>query len=181
MKKILFIISVITLASCQKNVYLTGSLMHQLQENELDLTRIQFYNDNPLYLEREVPSSDANIKSGKVVFKNGRYINRIALEKNTPGIVQTENNGHLMIAFEKSNEESSLRFGPVAGEKGEYFYQLVDNNGSPMFSRIDYEGSKYLVIYKKPRVRIMLSRSVFTNMKVKVRRMKGNKIKSQYK
>jgi len=84
MKKILFIICVITLASCQKNVYLTGSLMHQLQENELDLTRIQFYNDNPLYLEREVPSSDANIKSGKVVFKNGRYINRIALEKILP-------------------------------------------------------------------------------------------------
>ncbi len=181
MRKILLIISTLTLASCQKNVYLTGSLMHQLQENELDLTRIQFYNDNPLYLEREVPSSDATIKSGKVIFKNGRYINRIGLEKNTPGLVQKEESGQLLIAFEKSSEESSLRFGPVAGERGEYFYQLVDTQGNANFSRIDYEGSKYLVIYKKPRVRIMLARSVFSNLRVKVRRMKGNKIKTQYR
>jgi hypothetical protein len=177
MKKILLIFSVLTLASCQKNVYLTGSLMHQLQENELDLTRIQFYNDNPLFLEREVPSSDANIKSGKVIFKNGRYINRISLEKATPGLLQKEDNGHLLIAFEKNKEDNALRFGPVAGEKGEFFYQLVDNQGNSMFSRLEYESNKYLVIYKKPRVRIMLSKSVLNNLKVKVRRMKGNKVK----
>jgi hypothetical protein len=86
MKKIfLFVVLVFSLTSCQKTVYLTGSLMHTLQENELDLAKIQFYNDNPLVLEREVPSSNANIKSGKVFFKNGRYINRISLDKNTPG------------------------------------------------------------------------------------------------
>jgi hypothetical protein len=177
MKKILLILSVLSLSSCQKNVYLTGSLMHQLQENELDLTRIQFYNDNPLYLEREVPSSDANIKSGKVIFKNGRYINRISLEKGTPGLLQKESGGHLLLAFEKSKDDNALHFGPVAGEKGEFFYQLVDNQGSSTFSRLDYEGNKYLVIYKKPRVRIMLSKSVLNNLKIKVRRMKGNKIK----
>ncbi len=177
MKKILLIISVLSLASCQKNVYLTGSLMHQLQENELDLTRIQYYNDNPLYLEREVPSSDANIKSGKVIFKNGRYINRISLEKGTPGKLQKEDAGHLLLSFENSKEDNTLHFGPVAGEKGEFFYQLVDAQGSPAFSRLDFEGNKYLVIYKKPRVRIMLSKSVLNNLKIKVRRMKGNKVK----
>lgn len=151
--------------------------MHQLQENELDLTRIQFYNDNPLYLEREVPSSDANIKSGKVIFKNGRYINRISLEKNTPGLLQKESAGKLLLSFEKSKDDNALSFGPVAGEKGEFFYQLVDGKGNPTFSRLDYEGNKYLVIYKKPRVRIMLSKSVLNNLKIKVRKMKGNKIK----
>lgn len=151
--------------------------MHQLQENELDLTRIQFYNDNPLYLEREVPSSDANIKSGKVIFKNGRYINRISLEKNTPGLLQKESGGKLLLSFEKSKDDNALYFGPVAGEKGEFFYQLVDSKGNPTFSRLDYEGNKYLVIYKKPRVRIMLSKSVLNNLKIKVRKMKGNKIK----
>jgi len=177
MKKILLILGVLSLTSCQKNVYLTGSLMHQLQENELDLTRIQFYNDNPLYLEREVPSSDANIKSGKVIFKNGRYINRISLETGTPGKLQKEEMGHLLLSFDNSKEDSFLHFGPIAGEKGEFFYQLVDVQGSPAFSRLDYEGNKYLVIYKKPRVRIMLSKSVLNNLKIKVRKMKGNKVK----
>lgn len=150
--------------------------MYQLQENELDLTRIQYYNDNPLYLEREVPSSDADIKSGKVVFKNGRYINRISLEKATPGLLQKENAGHLLLAFEKGKEDNSLRFGPVVGEKGEFFYQLVDSQGSAIFSRLNYEGNTYLVIYKKPRVRIMLSKNVLNNLKIKVRRIKGNKV-----
>ena len=177
MKKILLILSVFALSSCQKNVYLTGSLMHQLEENELDLTRIQYYNDNPLYLEREVPSSDANIKSGKVIFKNGRYINRISLEKGTPGLFQKQDNGQLLISFEKSKEDNSLRFGPVAGERGEFFYQLVDKEGTSTFSRLDYEGNKYLVIYKKPRMRLMLSKSVLNNLKIKVRKMKGNKVK----
>lgn len=177
MKRILIILSVFTLSSCQKNVYLTGSLMHQLQENELDLSRIQYYNDNPLYLEREVPSSDANIKSGKVIFKNGRYINRISLEKGTPGVFQKEENGKLLVSFEKSKEDNSLRFGPVAGEKGEFFYQLVDKEGTSTFSRLDYEGNKYLVIYKKPRMRIMLSKSVLNNLKIKMRTIKGNKVK----
>ena len=177
MKKTLLILTVLSLASCQKNVYLTGSLMHQLQENELDLTRIQFYNDNPLYLEREVPSSDANIKSGKVIFKNGRYINRISLEKNTPGLLQKEYNGNLLLSFEKGKEDNALNFGPVAGEKGEFFYQLVDSYGNSAFSRLEYEGNKYLVIYKKPRVRIMLSKSILNNLKIKVRRLKGNKVK----
>jgi len=177
MKKILLIFSVISLTGCQKNVYLTGSLMHQLQENELDLTRIQYYNDNPLYLEREVPSSDANIKTGKVIFKNGRYINRISLEKGTPGKLQKEDAGHLLLSFENGKEDNALHFGPVAGEKGEFFYQLVDVQGNSAFSRLDYEGNKYLVIYKKPRLRIMLSKNVLNNLKIKVRRMKGNKVK----
>ena len=88
-KRILILfLSTLGLASCQKNVYLTGTMMHALEENELDVTKVQFYNDNPLTLEREVPSSNAKIKSGKVVFKNGRFINRITLDKNTPGMVQ---------------------------------------------------------------------------------------------
>jgi hypothetical protein len=177
MKKILLILSVLTLTGCGKNTYLTGTLMHQLQENELDLTRIQFYNDNPLYLEREVPSSDANIKSGKVIFRSGRYINRISLEPLTPGIMKKETGNTLLVSFEKNTEESSLRFAPVAGEKGEFFYQLVDVKDNPIFSRLDYEDNKYLVIYKKPRIRLMLSKSVIKNLKVKVRRMKGNRIK----
>jgi len=80
MKKVLLFLAILSLGSCQKKVYLTGSLMHEVQEQDLDIPRIQFYNDNPLYLEREIPASEANIQSGKVVFKSGRYIQRISLD-----------------------------------------------------------------------------------------------------
>ncbi|WP_044171980.1 hypothetical protein [Flectobacillus major] len=177
MKKLFLFLAILSLASCQKNVYLTGSMMHTFQENELDLTRIQFYNDNPLVLERDVPSSDAKIKSGKVIVKNGRYINRISLEKNTPGLVQREEGGYLLITFEQTDGENWLRFGAVPGERGEYFYQIVDANGSPTFSRLDYEGNKYLVVYSNPRVRLMLSKSVLNNLRIKERKMKGVRVR----
>ncbi len=178
-KRILILfLSTLGLASCQKNVYLTGTMMHALEENELDVTKVQFYNDNPLTLEREVPSSNAKIKSGKVVFKNGRFINRITLDKNTPGMVQKTEDGVLSVAFERGEGEAYLRFSPIAGEKGEYFYQLTDANGSPNFSRLDYDGNTYLVVMNgSSRIRLMLAKSTFSNTSTKVRKMKGVKIK----
>ncbi|MDQ5928615.1 MAG: hypothetical protein QG594_389 [Bacteroidota bacterium] len=176
MKKVLLFLAILSLGSCQKKVYLTGSLMHEIQEQDLDIPRIQFYNDNPLYLEREIPASEANIQSGKVVFKSGRYIQRISLEKNTPGVIQREENGHFLVSFVKNSQDSELRFAPIPGEKGEFFYQLVDKTGNPLFSRLDYEGNRYLVIYKKSRVRLMLSKKVFNKLKIKVTTLGGNTV-----
>jgi hypothetical protein len=177
MKKVLLFLTLLSLGSCQKKVYLTGSLMHDIQEQELDISRIQFYNDNPLYLEREIiPKSDGDVKAGKVVFKSGRYIQRISLEKNTLGKIQREENGQYLLSFEKNAPENTLRFAPIPGEKGEFFYQLVDKTGNPSFSRIDYEDNRYLVIYKKPRIRLMLSKKAFNKLDVKIRKIRGNNV-----
>lgn len=179
MKKNLMLLSLLVLlGSCSKKTYLTGNLMYLFEENELQLSKIQLYNDNPLFLEREVASSDANVKSGKVFFKNGRYINMISLEKETPGLLVKESKGQLLVGFESgSGEEKALHFAPVAGEKGEYFYQLVDEKGSALFSRLEYDGNRYLVIYKKPRVRLMVMKSTLNGLKIKTHKMKGNKVK----
>lgn len=78
---------VLFLSSCSEKTQLTGSLMTLIKENQLPLEKIQFYNDNPLFLERELNASEANVKSGKVLIVNGKSINRITLEKQTPGLL----------------------------------------------------------------------------------------------
>ena len=54
---------VLFLSSCSEKTQLTGSLMTLIKENQLPLEKIQFYNDNPLFLERELNASEANVKS----------------------------------------------------------------------------------------------------------------------
>ena len=48
---------VLFLSSCSEKTQLTGSLMTLIKENQLPLEKIQFYNDNPLFLERELNAS----------------------------------------------------------------------------------------------------------------------------
>ena len=180
MKKLVYLLlGVILLSSCSEKAQLTGSLMSLIKENQLPLDKIQFYNDNELFLEREVNASDANVKSGKIMLINGKTINRVSLEKETPGVLVKENQDQLLISFEAgAGAEKSLRFAPVMGERGEYYYQLVDDSGSPTFSRLPYDGSKYLLVTpNKKSVRLLIMKSSFSGLKVTSKRMRGNKIK----
>ncbi len=165
------------LSSCSEKTQLTGSLMTLIKENQLPLDKIQFYNDNALFLERELNASDANVKSGKVVIVNGKSINRVNLEPQTPGVLIKEQQEQLLVSFEAgAGIEKSLHFAPVLGERGEYFYQLVDDLGSPTFSRLQYDGNKYL-LYNKKKVRLLIMKSSFSGLKVNSKRMRGNRIK----
>ena len=167
---------VLFLSSCSEKTQLTGSLMTLIKENQLPLEKIQFYNDNPLFLERELNASEANVKSGKVLIVNGKSINRITLEKQTPGLLVKQSQDHLLISFESgSGEAKSLHFAPTLGERGEYFYQLVDVSGSTTFSRLMYDGNKYL-LYNKSKIRLEIMKSSFSGLKVSSKRMKGNRI-----
>jgi hypothetical protein len=153
-------------------------MMHYLQEKNIELSRIQFYNDAKLDLEREVSASDASVTGGKVVLQNGQYINRITLDELTPGLLTGQKNGHLLISFEQGVKNSkAFHFAPVVGEKGEYFYQLVDEKGNSKYSRLEFEGLKYLVVHKKEKIRLMLAKEVIKEMKINNRIIKGNKIK----
>jgi hypothetical protein len=178
MKKLIFLlISVVFLSSCSEKTQLTGSLMSLIKENQLPLEKIQFYNDNALFLERELNASDANVKSGKIMIVNGKSINRVSLEQETPGVLVKESKDQLLISFEAvAGEEKSLHFAPVLGERGEYYFQLVDESGSPTFSRLLYDGNKYL-LYNKKKVRLLIMKSSFSGLKVSSKRMRGNRIK----
>jgi hypothetical protein len=112
----------------------------------------------------------------------------VSLEKQTPGALLKEEGDKLYVSFDNPAKESnSLIFAPVLGERGEYFYQLVDETGNSTISRLNFEGSKYLVynekyegltksVTKTPRVRLMIMKSSLNGLKVNSKRMKGNRV-----
>ena len=147
MKKLaILLFATILFSSCSQQEFLRGSTLATVKENNIPLQKIQFYNDNGLILEREMSSTDANVKAGALVFKNGKSINRITLDKQTPGALVKVDGEKLLVSFDEGAKESnSLTFLPVAGENGDTYYQLVDENGNTSFSRLNFEGQKYLV------------------------------------
>ena len=192
MKKlaILFFASVL-FSSCSQQEFLTGSILATVKESNIPLQKIQFFNDNGLVLEREMNSSDANVKAGALVIKNGKSINRITLDKQTPGALVKVDGDKLWVSFDEGAKESnSLIFAPVIGPRGETVYQLVDENGNTTFSRLSFEGNKYLVyslnnkldalsnnsVTKSPRVRLLIMKSSLNGLKVNSKRMKGNRV-----
>ena len=130
MKKLaILVFATVLFSSCSEKAFLTGSILATVKESNIPLNKIQFYNDNGLILEREMSSTDANVKAGALVFKNGKSINRVSLEKQTPGALLKEEGDKLYVSFDNPAKESnSLIFAPIVGERGEYFYQLVDEN-----------------------------------------------------
>jgi len=191
MKKLaIFVFASILFSSCSQQEFLTGSILATVKANNIPLEKIQFFNDNGLVLEREMSSSDANVKAGVLVVKNGKSINRITLDKQTPGALVKVDGDKLLVSFDEGAKESnSLSFIPVSGENGDSYYQLVDENGNTSFSRLNFEGNKYLVyslgnkldlsskaVTKSPRVRLKIMKSSLNGLKVNTKRMKGNRV-----
>jgi hypothetical protein len=191
MKKLaILLFATVLFSSCSEKAFLTGSILSTVKANNIPLKKIQFFNDNGIVLERELSSSDANVKAGVLVIKNGKSINRITLDKQTPGALVKEEGDKLLVSFDEGAKESnSLIFVPVSGENGDSYYQLVDENGNTSFSRLSFDGNKYLVyslgnkfdvssksVTKPPRVRLKIMKSSLSGLKVNSTRMKGNKV-----
>jgi hypothetical protein len=191
MKKLaILLFAAVLFSSCSQQEFLTGSILATVKGSNIPLEKIQFFNDNGLVLERELSSSDANVKAGVLVIKNGKSINRITLDKQTPGALVKVDGEKLLVSFDEGAKESnSLTFLPVAGENGDSYYQLVDDSGNTSFSRLNFDGNKYLVyslsnkfdvsskaVTKPPRVRLKIMKSSLNGLIVNSKRMKGNRV-----
>jgi hypothetical protein len=107
MKKIvglLLIVVVIFSSSCR--VLFTEQLRQKAENQNIDLTKIQFYNSDKIVLSRTLASSEVSLASGKVTFQNGIYTEIIKINKNTRGKCDMVGSNILNISFEIGNNRS---------------------------------------------------------------------------
>lgn len=93
--------------SCK--VHFTHGIKEELQSNDVDLKKIQYYNSNDIELKRFISKSETKVASGEVQTNQGRYIEIIRIDKNTPGICDSVGDEELFIRFERG-EGKVLRF-----------------------------------------------------------------------
>lgn len=79
MKKLaILLFATVLFSSCSEKAFLTGSILATVKESNIPLQKIQFYNDNGLILEREMSSSDANVKAGAWYSKTASPLTELA-------------------------------------------------------------------------------------------------------
>ena len=106
---ILFIAIVILTSSCK--VTFTEPVRTQIEANNLDLKKVQYYNSKAIILKRVIATNEQKVTSGQVRMENGVMIEEIQIKKNTPGVIDEIEPGKIRIRFEQG-EGRTLLFEP---------------------------------------------------------------------
>lgn len=119
----------------------TKSLKQRVENDHLDIKKIQFFVDQKLVLRRSLGTRKNDIKSGVILFENGEYINEVIIPRNTPGVCVGANGDRLMISFEVQN--NSVEFGPGGYNDG--YFTLYAHNWNAGTAEMVYDNKNYKV------------------------------------
>ena len=96
-----FLILVLFISSCAKNVAFTRSIIKDYNLSHEDIEYLQFYLSDSLILEREIEDINKELTdSHSLKKKEDKHIDQIVFKKNTPCIVTKASNYSLNVAFE---------------------------------------------------------------------------------
>lgn len=178
-----FILVTVLLSSCVGNrMYLTVSTKKKLEQADIDLTKIQFYNSETIVLARQINKEEVDVTQGKVKFKNGRYVQEIIIPAGTPGVCEVFDVKSLRISFE-DGEGSTVPFlverrGGVISDGSGFKLGAREwkktSNGRKV-GKLDYQKEMFTIV-KGANSRLLLDKTVMTKEDRDTRIAKGRKI-----
>jgi hypothetical protein len=154
----------------------TKSLKARIENNHLDIKKIQFFVDQRLVLRRSLGTQKNDIKSGVILSENGQSINEVIIPKNTPGVCLGYNGDKLMVSFESENND--VEFGP--GGLNDTYFTLYARNWSGGMADITYDNKTYKVqcasCYNAGDVRLLVRKSEADKIEKTQRIVEGRKV-----
>jgi hypothetical protein len=155
----------------------TKQLRQRIENNHLDIKKVQFFVDQKLILRRSMGAQKNDIKSGVILFENGQYINEVIIPKNTPGICTGVTSDGLVVSFEQQNN-NSIEFGP-GGLNGSYF-TLYARNWSGGMADMTYDNKTYKVqcatCYNAGDIKLVVRQSEADKLEKTQRVVEGRKV-----
>jgi hypothetical protein len=167
--------------SCK--VAFTENLRIQLESNNIDLKKIQFYNSESIVLQRELTSKETGVVGGKIKIEHGKKIEVIVIGKNTPGICERVGTDTLQILFEKGDNkwipfvktDDERKYLLMNREKRERPLRIPNFTRNNLVGTINYDNISYYYGYDhKPILRVKKKQVVDVNKDV--RKVKGVKV-----
>jgi hypothetical protein len=152
-------------------------IRQRIENANLSIKEIQFYNDQKVTLRRELESGKTQVESGKVKLENGKYIHYIYLQQYTPGICKEISPNALDLSFEKGSGRiltfgtPEVMFGP-----SERPYQLQAIEWKDGIGKILYDNDYYYIQPRGSEAKLKIKKSVLNKIKVEKRTMKGLRI-----
>lgn len=134
---ILILLGILT--SCNNKILFTYDIKKRLDEKDLDIERVQFYNSEKILLRRSIPFDEAMVSAGEIKFENGQYVEEIIIKKETPGACDYDGDMELGVSFEQG-ENKIIRF--RLNKLGNFYEVDVQKKGGGI-GKIEYDSTKY--------------------------------------
>lgn len=159
-------------SSCSNKIYFTNEMRIKLNEHDLEINKVQFYNSDKITFRKVLPFDTAAIANGEIKFENGKMIDDIIIKKNTPGTCEFVEDGLLNMAFE-AGENKYLIF--KVSRNGKY-YELLVNQDENNYGELFYDNEKYIIQPGSEKARLLVKKNEDYILRVQQRVVKGRKV-----
>jgi len=163
-----FIIVSLFISSCSNLIYFTNGIRENLDENQLEIEKVQYYNSEKIVLRRSLSKEETQIAKGIIKLEDGNYFEEIIIPKQTKGIAVSTGSEYLKIAFERGDNRN-LRF--VLNDDN--MFQISADCWKNNYGCVSYDTSTYYVIPSSSNTLLMVSKEYISNIEKKRRVLEG--------
>lgn len=137
---LILFISLIAVSCAPKKILFTQYMRSKVEADGLSIKDVQFYNSQEIILQRNVSYEETKIASGAINFENGKYVEIITIEKETPGVCVEESANYLDISFEEGKNKK-LRFVKTGSSE----YRISAESWKDRFGKVTYDTLTYYI------------------------------------
>ena len=170
------LILILVAASCSPQlVPYSQKLQRDTGLGEDQLRHVQFYNSHRIVLFRELGKSTSEIVSGEIKMIDGKQIEQIIINPNTPGVLVNSSDGkRLGISFEQGPDRY-LVFGLNPRKAGTY--TIFGRNWKNNTATIDYDGKEFKLSPQSSESMLLVNLKKLNQFKVHSRTVSGRDVK----
>ena len=95
--------------ACSPRLLFTEQNRSHLENQKLDIERVQFYTDKDIVMRRKMESSETKVSNGEIRQIDGDRTQEIRIPRGTPGIVDRVDVGKIWLVFE-DRDSCAIRF-----------------------------------------------------------------------
>jgi len=174
--KYLILVVFLTATSCSQKIVFTSELRNKLEQQDVNLKKIQFYNSDKIVLSREQEKpEDYSVRSGTVKIEEGKIIEEIVIKKKTPGVCIEVNPYHLNISFESGNDKY-LKFGRKAGPQLGNTFKIYAKKWKDKTGIVEYGDTVYTTQKKAASSHLLVKKKQVYELIKEKRVAEGQKI-----
>jgi hypothetical protein len=156
--------------SQENRVDFTRQLRDQLSLTPAEIKSLQFFLSRPITLQRELSSGDRAVSHGKLVTKDGKYIEEVDVLDGTPGVaVDVNPDGNTIdVSFESGTK---LKFTGLS-----YTLMVDAGGGTNGASKITFDGRVYDAVDHSYLAHLSIDRQSLSKLETNRRVLKGVRV-----
>jgi hypothetical protein len=176
MRTVVFLFVILFLASCAPTLkYYTKDIHDDSRWSDSELSKIQFYLSNDIFLWRDISKGESVIANGKIKMVDGREVEEVIIKRGTPGVfLFSPQKKHYAIGFDANDDTKYLIFGPSEKVNGRYV--LLAKDWDRRFGKVTYGDKVYRTTNESAFAYLMVNVDKTRSTKVSSTKASGRKV-----